>query len=183
VDLGDLSAELFKLRFGEDPTRSREDQERERRETEFNRINDEIAETAALMHGRESLKVKDPGFDEQAFLAGAADAFLAVRKAAARGDLSTMRSFMSEWCYGEWSKRRSSSRVTVDRLTVRRLAIVRMMLGSDADSITVRIDAHTVTGEPPVDELWTFMRKPDQLSQPNGSFAWTVASIASTSAG
>jgi len=58
-----------------------------------------------------------------------------------------------------------------------------MMLGSDADSITVRIDAHTVTGEPPVDELWTFMRKPDQLSQPNGSFAWTVASIASISAG
>jgi len=46
-----------------------------------------------------------------------------------------------------------------------------------------QIDAHTVTGEPPVDELWTFMRKPDQLSQPNGSFAWTVASIASISAG
>jgi predicted lipid-binding transport protein (Tim44 family) len=179
MDFGDLSVELFKLRFGQDPTRSREDQERERREAEFNRINDEIAETAALMHGRESLKAKDPGFDEQAFLAGAADAFVAVRKAAARGDLSTLRSFMSEWCFGEWSKRRPA-RLTVDRLTVRRLAIVRMMLGGDADSITVRIDAHTVAGEQPTDELWTFMRKPDQVTQPNGPFAWTVASIAST---
>jgi hypothetical protein len=53
-----------------------------------------------------------------------------------------------------------------------------MMLGGDADSITVRIDAHTVAGEQPTDELWTFMRKPDQVTQPNGPFAWTVASIA-----
>lgn len=182
VDLGDLSVELFKLRFGQDPTQSREDLERERREAEFNRVNDEIAETAALMRGREALKVKDPGFNEQDFLAGAADAFLAVRKAAVRGDLSSLRMLMSEWGYREWSKQ-PLARITVDRLTVRRLAIVRMMLGSDADSITVRIDAHTVAGEPPMDELWTFMRKPDQLTQPGGPFEWTVASIASTVGG
>jgi predicted lipid-binding transport protein (Tim44 family) len=182
VDLGDLSVELFKLRFGQDPTQSREDLERERREAEFNRINDEIAETAALMRGREALKLKDPGFNEQEFLAGAADTFLTVWKAVAHGDVNSPRPLMSEWCYREWSQRRPA-RITVDRLTVRRLAIVRMILGSDAESISVRIEAHTVSSEPPVDELWTFMRKPDQLTQPGGPFGWTIASIASTVGG
>ena len=176
MDWSDFAVAAFKFRFGVDPTASAEDAQRERREAEFNRINDEIMEGAALAHGRAALQTRDQAFNEQDFLAGAIDTFLSAKKAAAKHNHSLIRSSMSEWCYQQWLLLPPPTGA-VDRLTVARAAAVRVLASADGDSISVAIEAHTVSDEPVLREVWTFTRPAGQATQPGAVFGWKVSSI------
>ena len=105
-----------------------------------------------LQIGLTRLRAHDPGFDQAAFTAAAAQAFLAVEQAWTHLDPQLSRRYMS---LPLWSSHRArmelyqlhGRRNVLDGLAVRHAAIVAVERDSDADGgrerVTVRIDARS----------------------------------------
>ena len=153
----------------------------EMRETSIDSTISRGLETELDTRRREALAVirsRDPAFDEAAFLARAAGAFLGVQDAWSRMDMSKARAFVSDGVFERFSRqiaeyRARGIRNAMDEVKVLETEALGYLAGPHFDSVYVRVKASAVdrivaldggavlSGGPDVfSEVWTFLRRP-----------------------
>lgn len=124
-----------------------------------------------------SLRARDPGFDEDSFLARASAAFLAVQKAWSDQDLRALRRFVSDGVYERFSLQIArmqalGQRNLMEGVEVLGAEVLAYQCDAHFDAACVRVRARatdkTLQGETVIrasgpetfEEVWSFLRRP-----------------------
>ncbi|MFQ5984974.1 MAG: Tim44/TimA family putative adaptor protein [Alphaproteobacteria bacterium] len=137
------------------------------------------------------IKVADPSFDTDHFLAGASGAFKVVVEAFAAGDTARLRPLLSDGVYESFAKAieertaaghtRETALVAIKEATIldagleRRVAQITLKFVSEQMNVTRDADGDVIEGDPraaaTVTDIWTFERD-TRSRDPN----WTLVS-------
>jgi len=130
---------------------------------------------------REALAVirgRDPGFDEEKFLARAAGAFLVIQDAWSSQDMSKARAFISDGVFERFARQIAEhkslgARNRMTNVNVEQTEALGYLAGEHYDSVYVRVRAAAVDemvslegeqvlsgGPSEFEEVWTFLRRP-----------------------
>ncbi|MCM2304575.1 MAG: TIM44-like domain-containing protein [Elusimicrobia bacterium] len=110
------------------------------------------------------IKKRDQYFDEDLFLHRAEEAFLRVRDALGRGDLSAARAFLSDGMFERL--RRGGGAPSAGPVKVLERRALGYGVGWHFDSVSVRFKV--LEGEEAFEEIWTFLRRPGAATLARG---------------
>ena len=148
-----------------------------------------------LAAGLTQLRIADPSFDPEGFLAGARSAFEMIVQAFAAGDVKTLRSMLNDEVYENFSaavKERESANETLETTIVGikkadiiearingRMAFVTVKFLSEQVNVTRDKDGKVIDGDPnkltEVTDIWIFARN-TRARDPN----WTLVETRSS---
>ena len=148
-----------------------------------------------LSAGLTQIKFADSNFDPEEFVVGARDAFEMIVQAFATGDIKTLRSFLNDEVYGNFSaavKQREESEETLETAVIGiksadmmearvegRTAFVTIKFISEQVNVGRDKDGEVIDGDPnhvtDITDIWTFARN-TRARDPN----WTLVETRSS---